>query len=538
MPPESKDVFGNPKRLKPGAAATVAAGGATLPPETPKSGSPETPATPPGVDLADLKRKSIRGGTVTMLSQGISIAIQLTSTVILARLLSPNDYGVIAMVMAVTALAGLFRDIGLSSAAIQKKDLTRAQQSNLFWLNVAMGTLLTILVGTASPLVAWFYDKPELLWVTVSLSSTFLIGSLGTQHGAMLVRNMQFGRKAVAGITGSLVMLATAFAFAINGYSYWSLVWGNIAGGFTTTVLLFALSPFRPGAMAKGTGIRDMLKFGANITAFDFVNYFHRNLDNLLIGRFWGTGTLGLYSRAYQLLMFPINAIRGPINAVAFPAMSRLQHEPSAYQIYYRRITGLLALLSMPLVAFLFLASRPLIEIALGTSWLGVAPIFSILAITAFIQPVASLRGIVLLSTGQGKRYLQWGIFNAVAVCIGFGIGIAWGAIGIAVSYAVVNYAILYPSLVLAFKHTPLEPRDFFEPVALPAVASFIAAAVCHFAVLTPLGVARHAPWLLLGLLGLLFCSTCLLVLWIVPSGRKDLLRLPLLISQLRGRPA
>ena len=167
--------------------------------------------------MADLKKKSVRGGMVTMVSQAASIGIQLTSTVVLARLLSPEDYGVIAMVMAVTSIAGLFRDLGLSSAAIQKKNLTRAQQSNLFWLNVVMGSLLTTIVAVGSPLVAWFYGKPELTAVTLALSASFLIGSIGTQHGAMLVRNMQFGRKAAATITGSVVSLVIAITLALNG---------------------------------------------------------------------------------------------------------------------------------------------------------------------------------------------------------------------------------------------------------------------------------------------------------------------------------
>lgn len=425
--------------------------------------------------MAQLKRKSVRGGLVTMTSQGISIVIQLASTVVLSRLLSPHDYGVMAMVMAVTAFAGIFRDLGLSSATIQKKDLNSALQSNLFWLNVSMGTLLTILVAAASPLVAWFYSKPELTLVTLALSINFILGSLSTQHGALLVRHMQFDRQAVANISGALVTLAIAFALALQGWSYWALIWGNLTGGVITTLLLFVLSPFLPSLPSKGTGIRDMLKFGANITAFDFVNYFHRNLDNILIGKFWGPASLGLYSRAYSLLMLPITSIRGPINAVAFPAMSKLQHEPDAYRAYYRRVTSIVAFLSMPLCAFLFVSSRTIIELALGKQWLGVAPIFSVLAISGFIQPVAGLRGLVLLSTARGKAYLSWGILNAVAVSLGFVCGIPWGPLGIATSYAIVNYLILYPSLILAFKDTPVKKRDFFGPLLLPAVSSLIA---------------------------------------------------------------
>ncbi len=373
------------------------------------------------VDVADLKRKSVRGGAVTMLAQACSIIVHLVSTLVLARLLSPDDYGVVAMVLAVTGFAGLFRDLGLSSAAIQKKDLTHAQQSNLFWLNIAMGVFLTLIVSAASPLVGLFYQKPELVSVTCAMSASFIIGAVGTQHGALLVRKMQFGRQAIANISGAIVTLLVAITFSLQGYSYWSLVWGSLAGAFVTTCLLYLLSPFSPGRPSKGSGIRGMLQFGANITGFEFVNYFHRNLDNILIGRFWGPDALGLYTEAYRLLMLPISAIRAPINTVAFPALSRLLEHPEAYRSYYRRVTAVVAFLSMPLCALLFATSRPAIEFLLGKQWLGVAPIFSWLAVTGFIQPVAGLRGLVMLSNQHGKAYLYWGIFNAIFVSIGFG---------------------------------------------------------------------------------------------------------------------
>jgi PST family polysaccharide transporter len=273
-------------------------------------------------DLHDLKRASLRSGMVTVTAQVVTIAIQLVSTVTLARLLSPADYGLLAMVMVVTSFAGLFRDFGLSSAAIQRGDLTAAQQNGLFWLNLSIGGVLTVVLALAAPLVAWFYGEPRLTAIATVLSRTFLLASAGTQSGASLIREMKFGRHAVATIGGALVSLAVSIVAALRGEGYWALVWGNIAGTSATALLLLVLASFRPTWPRRATGTRSLVSFGASITAFDFVNYFQRNLDNILIGKFWGPDVLGLYSRAYQLLMFPINAIRGPINSVAFPAMS------------------------------------------------------------------------------------------------------------------------------------------------------------------------------------------------------------------------
>jgi len=471
-------------------------------------------------DILDLKKKSIRGGVMTMLAQAVTIAVQLISTVVLARLLSPSDYGVMAMVMAVTAFAGLFREMGLSSAAIQKKDLTNGQQSNLFWLNVGMGSLLTLIVACGAPLVAWFYKKPELTIVTLALSANFIIGSLATQHSAMLVRNMQFGRKSIATISGAIVTPIVTVVLALQGKGYWALVWGALAGGAVTTLSTLWLSPFRPEHPSRGQGIREMLGFGANVTAFEIVNYFARNLDNILIGRMWGASALGNYSRAYQLLMFPITAIRGPINSVAFPVMSRLQDEPQAYRAYYRRIIMVVANLTMPISAFLFVASTPLILLALGEKWTEVSPIFSILAITAFIQTPYSFTGMIQLSLGRGGKYFRMGLVGALLASLGFCIGVLWGPKGVAIAYAVTTYLGLIPILLWAFHGTSIRMSDFFENVMSPGLASLVSGTISYFILQN---IAEFSLILQVCFTGLGFCMTYMLVLLVLPRGREDL---------------
>lgn len=456
-----------------------------------------------------------------MASQGAAIVIQLTSTVVLARLLGPEEYGVIAMVTAVTAFAGLFRDLGLSSSTIQRDKLSHDQLSTLYWINVGMGAGLTILLASASPLVAWFYGRPEFVAVTVAVSLNFLVGSFGTQPGALLNRQMRFGRIAAANLSGGALGMGVSISIASQGFSYWSLVVGGIAGGTVTTVMLTILCGWRPGMPVRGSGVRSMLNYGANVTAFDIVNYFHRNLDNILIGRVWGAGALGFYSRAYALLMFPINAIRGPINSVAFPAMSKLQNEPAAFRAYYRKITGVIGLLSMPLTVFLFVAADPIITVALGEKWSAVIPIFAILAVTAFLEPVSGLRGMVLLSTGQARRYFYWGMLNAVSVSVGFVIGVRWGAVGVAMSYGIVRYAILYPSLLIAFANTSLCPRDFFEPLRWPALAA-CAAGLTTFAAMRLPAIASRGPASLLIIATVIFGLSIFLVLYILPGTRKE----------------
>lgn len=469
----------------------------------------------------------------TMLSQAVGIGIHLVSTVVLARMLAPDDYGVIAMVVAITSFAGLFRDLGLSAAAIQKGTLSQVQMSNLFWLNVGMGALLSSTMVISAPLIAQFYGKPELIAVTGLLSTTFLINSLGTQHSALMQRELRFGRKAIAVNVGALVAFGVTAVLAARGHAYWSLAWGQISGSLVTTLLLILLSPFRPGLWSRRAGMRSILAFGANVTAFDIVNYFHRNLDNILIGRFWGPDALGCYSRAYSLLMLPINNIRGPINAVGFPALSRLKHQPEAFRSYYKKIACILALTSMPITAFLFVAAEPVIEIALGPRWSGITPIFSILASVGFVQPVITLWGVVVLSRGMGRRYLHLGMFNTGASVVGFLSGIHWGAVGIATGYSLATYLTAYPILQWAFRGTPLRFNDFLSVTIRPFLASITSVVLCLGLMST---WPSESPWFSIMSCAALFVPAYILSVLCLPGGRADLAMVANLLKPLSSR--
>ncbi len=416
----------------------------------------------------------MRSGAVTMTSQGILYILQIVSVAILARLLTPEDYGLIAMVTAVTVFARLFKDLGLSAATIQKPGITIDQLSSMFWINVSMGLMMTLAVAALAPVAAWFYEEPELLGITRALALTFFIASLATQQGALLTRQMRFTALSAVQITGVLVSMTVSIAIALRGGGVWALVSGTLAASATGAVGMWVISDWRPGWFVKGSGVRELLGFGANVTGFGVANYFHRNLDNVLIGRVWGPGQLGLYTRAYALLMLPIANLRGPLNRVALPAMSRLQDQPQRYRSFFLHYVSILAFLSMPLVGFLYVCSEDVIQLILGSRWIGASEIFAILAFGGLIQPVASLRGLVLMSSGQGGRYLRWGVANAIATVIGFACGLPWGAKGVAAGYVVVNYLILHPSLIYVFRNTPLRPRDFYFSIARPLTATVV----------------------------------------------------------------
>jgi PST family polysaccharide transporter len=423
---------------------------------------------------SDLKGRSVRGGAVTMTSQAIKFLLQTGSTVVLARLLTPNDYGLIAMVTAITGFVAIFKDMGLSLVTIQKADINQSQISALFWINVAVSFVLALFLAALAPMIAWFYGEPRLTWITISLAGTFLFSGLTVQHQALLARQMLFTVIAVIEIVSIGISIITAIVLAWYGAGYWALVGLSVASALSSMILVWVFCGWRPGLPVREAGILSMVKFGGQITGFDIVNYFARNLDNILLGRFWGANVLGLYSRAYNMMMLPISQIRGPLNSVALPALSHIQDDPIRFKTYYIKLITLIAFITMPLMTFLFICADQVIYLLLGSQWLGASGIFKILCINAFVQPTMSTAGLVLISLGQSKRYLIIGTINSIIIVISFILGLPWGAIGVATAYTIATYVILVPTLWYCYRQSPISSTDFFSAISRPVTAGII----------------------------------------------------------------
>lgn len=425
-----------------------------------------------------LAQKSVRGGMTTMGAQGIQFILQVTSTVLLARLLTPSDYGMVGMVTVVVNFAAMFKDAGLSMATVQQEKITHEQISTLFWLNVLISAFLGLCVIASSPMVAWFYGKAELTTVTAALSISFIFSGLTIQHKALQRRHMRFVTLAAIQIISQVITLAMTIILALFGWRYWALVGGALTNALTGSLLTVFFCPWIPGRMQRGTGVRKMLKFGGHLTGFNFINYFSRNADNILIGRFIGADALGLYSKAYELFMLPISQIRNPLEQVAMPVLSTLRKKPLRYALYYQRILDILASLAMPLTTYCAVEADFLIRLLLGSQWIDVVPVFRILTIAGLVQSIASTRGLVLISCGFSKRFFYWGLFNAIVCVTSFVVGLPYGIQGVAMSYTIANYAILIPSLFYCFNKTPIKVSLFFKTLLPPLATSVVAGSI------------------------------------------------------------
>src|ERR1700730_4019611 len=318
---------------------------------------------------ADLKGRSVRGGVLSVAAQGAQILLQSVSTVVLGQLLSPVDFGLVAMVTAVTAIAAGFADLGLTEATIQRKEISHSQVSTLFWINVAIGLLLTLLTAAMAPVLAWFYREPRLVSITLLVSLTFLIGGLKGQHTAFLKRQMRFSSLAIRDVTSYAIAVSVAILMARRGAGYWAIVALPLTLNLTQTLISWLMVNWRPGLPRRDAGVRSLVSFGGNVAASYVIFNWIRSADNVLIGWYWGAGPLGLYSRAYSLLTLAVSQITAPASSVAIPTFSRIQGDPELFAKYYLRIVNLIMWISAALFGFLFVAARPFIVLTLGNKW-------------------------------------------------------------------------------------------------------------------------------------------------------------------------
>jgi len=423
----------------------------------------------------DLKGRSVRGGVLTLTSQGAQFAMQTVSTMVLARLLTPADFGLVAMVTAITGLGSAFADFGLSEATIQRKDVNHDQVSTLFWINVAIGLGLTVIAAALGPLLAWLYREPRLQSITLLLSLTFLIGGLKVQPNALLKRQMRFTALAVRDITSYLLAVPIAIVMAWRGASYWALLALPMTLNLIQMVLSWVMVRWRPGLPRRGIGVRSMIAFGGNVSASYFIANVNRSADASLIGWFWGAGPLGLYSRAYNLLMLPVRQLSIPAGNVAVPAFSRLQGDPERFARYYLGAISLILWICAPLFGFLFVAASPVIALVLGNKWGEAAPVFQILAISALGQLFLETTIWLLISRGLSGRLLKLLLVISPILVGGFLVGLPYGIKGVALAGSLVQIAILPWMLHFAFRGTNLTLPRLGQAIVYPISLCFAA---------------------------------------------------------------
>ena len=450
--------------------------------------------------VADLKRKSVIGGVAAVSAQGAKFVLQTAATMVLARLLSPEDFGLQGMVVALTGFLGLFRDAGLGSATVQRHEVTDEQTSTLFWINAAIGALLSTLCVALAPLVVRFYNEPRLYWVVVVSGLAFFFNGLAAQHGALLQRGMRFVTQAKIDVLSLAVSSAVGVVMALLGCRYWSLVGMAIASSMVTATALWTVVPWVPGPPRRRSGIRSMLHFGGLATCNSFVVFLAWNAEKILLGRFWGADALGLYGRAFQLVTLPVQQLNSAVTGVAFPALSRIQHDAKRLARSFLKGYSVLISLTVPVTLSCALFPEEIVRIVLGEKWMEAAPIFRLLAPVALVFAVANPLSWLVMSTGRAGRALSISTATTPFVIVGILLGLSHGPIGVASGYSLAMTLLIIPIAAWSKLGTEVTWADLWRASKPPFLSGLLAGAAGLLVKLALGGRLPPIPYISVGL--------------------------------------
>ena len=449
--------------------------------------------------------------------------LRFVSSIVLARLLSPNDYGLMAMATVVTGLLAACRDAGTGAVIVQKKTVSRELLSSLFVLNGGIGVFFFVLLSVFGSVIAEFYQNPEVGPVCQVLGLSFLLGSVGLVDNAVLRREMLFDRLATVTLLVAVVQGGTAISMAYMGYGVWALVGSNVVGELAFSTMMRVRSPWRFELGFRWAHLREVLAFSMNMTAANLVAYLTKGADKLVIGRVLGSSHLGFYSLAYSLCAVPVDAVTGILNRVLFPAMSRLQGDKAELGRAFERAIGGVSFIVCPAMLGLCVVAAPFVEAVLGPKWRPVVPVVMILSPAAMLSSVGfSTSGNVCLAMGRGDIMLWWSFIAAAGVALSAMVGVMWGIVGVALAYGTSLVFLGSLSVIVGCRLVDLPIRNILGAVR----PYFFASAVMALVVLAcRLGLEQrhYSAWLVLvGCLIVGVITYAVLIICLQPPALAD----------------
>jgi O-antigen/teichoic acid export membrane protein len=423
-----------------------------------------------------LKATSVRGGTVTLAAQFIRLVVQTGAMMMITRLLSPDDFGLQGMVTAVTGVVSLFRDAGLSVATVQRPVITHAETSTLFWINVALGGLLMVLTAALAPVLVLIFKEPRLLWMTIVSAAAFFLNGLCVQHQALLQRALRFTTIAQIDLLGLLVCSVLGVVMAKLGCGYWALVGMTLGGPVVGLIGAWLMVPWVPGRPSHVREVLSHLLFGGTITLNMLLVYVAYNLSPaFILGRSFGTEAVGVFTRAYQLINMPMHQLNNSVFNVAFPALSRMQHDVAMLCRAFLKGYSIQLALNIPITLCSALFAKELVRVLLGPKWPAAVPVLLLLtpAILGFslINPL----GWFMMATGRATRSLHIAFVLTPVVILGVWLGSPDGAEGVAAGFSAAIALLSLPIVAWAIHGTGIRMRDYFETVSRPLLAGLVA---------------------------------------------------------------
>lgn len=398
--------------------------------------------------------------------------VKLAVSVVLARLIAPDEFGLLALALVVSDfLERVLGDTGTSSALIQRRALSQQLVSSVFYFNLLIGVVTCGVLAGSAPLLASVLGDGRAAPVLRGLGFTFVLLSLGLVQRAVLRRSLSFAALAKADVVNAIVQGVVSIVLAVQGAGVWALVVGLLAGKAASNVALWVASPWRPSWHFRWGDIREISRFSGNLSAFQFFSYFHEAGDKFIVGRFVSTTALGYYGFGYRLLLNPVKAVLSVSRGVLFPAFSRMQDRDAEIRRGYLRATAVVALVVFPAAVAVTVLAEPLVAVVLGRRWLPAVPVIRIFGPIAMLQSVTLTTGALFQSKGRTDLQLRTGVLHGLGMLVAYLIGSRWGEVGVAWGFLAGVVLITCPLLVVAFRLVELRLSTFVSNLAPYAAA-------------------------------------------------------------------
>jgi O-antigen/teichoic acid export membrane protein len=419
-----------------------------------------------GPGVPDLRARVLGGlGWVVGSQVGLQLARALAAIAI-ARLLTPEEYGLAALALIFASLVLVFSDLALGAALIQRKELSAVDRDTAFWATVASGVFFAILgMALAGPLAALYGDADAEPLLRV-LSIGFVIYALGAPQQSLMLREMDFRRVEMLPMLGTVAGAIAGVALAANGGGAWALILQYSVAAAVTTMLVWIRSPWRPRFAFSRASLRDLGGFSAYMLGHRLLYYLQTNGDRFLIGRFLGTAPLGAYAIAFNTILQPASKIGGPLQRVMSPAFCRIQDEPARIAVAWSRVVRILAAVSVAPLAVLIVVAPDFVPVVLGDQWDAAIPVIQILAWVGIVQALQSLSIDVLMARDRARTIFRLTIVIVTCHLAAFGLGLNWGIVGVSVAFAISTTLVEPWQTILAARALGVSPLVFLRAIS------------------------------------------------------------------------
>ncbi len=438
------------------------------------------------------------------IGQCVKKASVLVVSIALARLLSPEDFGLIGMAFVFCQCAKILGDLGLGAGIIQKSELRPAHLNAVFGANIILGIVLFACFWTGADLIARFYDEPRLGSLIRVIAISFIFDAIKVVQLSLMEREMRFKQLMIIETISEVISAAVVVSFALFGWGVWSLVAQYVVPTILVAICVWIVSPWRPTGFFDRTAFNELRGFGFNLLGSNVVNYFIRNLDAALIGKYIGSAALGIYGWGYRLMLFPIYQVSGVMTRLMFPTFASIQHDRERIKDIYLKATRVIALVMFPFMTGMFILTEPFVVTLLGEKWLAVVPVLKMLCIAGLIQCVGTTTGWIYTSQGRTDLQLKVAVISLGVYTVGFALGLRWGIVGVATGYVVSGCLILlYPTWVIPLRLIDISFFDMLKNLFPSFMSSMVmAGAIVIGEMLLPAGFSAWQQLIALSIFG------------------------------------